>query len=566
MSAAAMLDVAALGLALATALCARRSCRWLDEVRAGADAIANLATSRDARRLALEDAAGPPRVSLLVPARNEAANVAACVAGLVAQDQPDVEALLLDDASEDDTAARARAAFAAAPAELRWAVVDGDGPPPGWTGKTFACERLAERARGEWLFFLDADTRLAPDGARRALAAARATGAELVSFLPRYRGAHWVNRVVVPWLHHLLVALVPLPEVTRLAHPRLAVGNGQALLVHRAAYRRLGGHAAVRDHVIEDVSLAIAAKRAGCRIAVADGSRWLDCELYADASDAARGFRKNFQAAARLYPAQWIAALAVLVLLGPWPWSRLIAGSAVALAALALTTLTFGALVRRFRQSALAIACWPLALAWLLAVAAWGGALAITRRPIQWRGRALGTALALVVAVATIATATTPAAPSPLAGLTLDDQRGRAWRLDELTGVPVVIVVGDRATQADATRWGEALGEAREAVLAPWRSPGAVTVLSIARLPDVPTLLRATVVRLLPPPAAESRRSSPLLLDWGGRLAARLGLDDDAAAVVVLGPAHDERARASGAPDDAALARLLAAIDEAERP
>jgi len=576
------LDLVALALALATALCARRSCRWLDTQRVAADAVAarprwtappaagDGASSRRDAAAGGDAGAGAPRVSLLVPARNEAANVAACVAGLAAQDLPGVEALLLDDASEDGTAALARAAFTRAAPGVRWTVVDGDGPPPGWTGKTFACERLAERAGGEWLFFLDADTRLAPDGARRALAAALASGADLVSFLPRYRGAHWVNRLVVPWLYHWLIALVPLPEVTRLAHPRLAVGNGQALLVHRTAYRRLGGHAAVRAAVIEDVALAIAAKQSGLRIALADGARWLDCELYADAGEAARGFRKNFQAAARLYPAQWLALVAVLALVGLWPWSRLLAGdgAGLALATAALTTLTVAGLVRRFRQSALAVACWPLALAWLLAVAASGGALAITRRPIRWRGRAVGAALAAVVIVAPSLPSRSYAEPAraPLAGLTLDDRQGTPWRLDELTGVPVVIVVGDRATQADANRWGERLGSARAARFAPWRSPGLVTLLSVARLPDVPSFVRPTVVRLLPDPPAEQRRTSPLLLDWGGRLAARLGLGDDAAAVIVLGAAHDEQARASGPPDDAAVARLLAAIDEAGRP
>lgn len=575
---AAALDVVALVLAVAAAACARRSCHWLDRVRDTAP-----------------DTVPEPTVSLLVPARNEAGNVGTCVAGLIAQDLPDVEVLLLDDASDDDTAALARAAFAAAPDRFRWRVVGGDGPPPGWIGKTWACEQLATLAHGEWLFFLDADTRLAPEGARRAVAAARATGADVVSFLPRYRGAHWVNRLVVPWLYHFLVALVPLPEVTRWLHPRLAIANGQALLVQRAAYERLGGHAAVRADVVEDVSLAIAAKRRGLRVALADGSAWLECVMYRDAGDAARGFLRNFQAAARLHPAQWLALLTALALVGLWPWGRL-GSTPVGAVTLLLTTLTFGALVWRFRQHVAAVACWPLTLAALLAVASCGGALALLRQPVRWRGRRIGLATALVTTAAAtgpllglalaagnamtpslvadrsattspdigsprIEGATPATVPAPLAGLALADQSGRTWTLDELDGTPVVIVVGDRGTSDDATRWGERLGRARPSRFAPWRTPGAVTLLSVARLPDVPSFARPAVLALLPGPPVEPRPSSPLLLDWGGRLTARLALPDDAAAVVILGPRHDERARATGPSDDAAVARLVAALD-----
>src|SRR5690606_26283730 len=226
---------------------------------------------------ASDDASEVGSLSLLVPARNEEANIGDCVAALAGQGA--LEVLVLDDESTDATAARARAALAATGA--RGAVLAGRPLPPGWRGKSFACAQLAGAASGDWLFFLDADVRLAPGGAARALRQARDAGADLASFFPRYTGEHWSNRVVVPWLYFFLTALLPVPEVLRTRHPRLAAAIGQAILIRRDVYARFGGHERVRERVIEDVSLAIEAKRAGLRVALLDGHRWLECRMYA---------------------------------------------------------------------------------------------------------------------------------------------------------------------------------------------------------------------------------------------------------------------------------------------
>jgi len=381
------LDVTAALLAAAAAVCAWRSCRWLAEVEAAA--------GREPRDDAL--------VSLLVPMRDEERNVVACLAGLLEQSHARCEVIVLDDASSDATVRVAksvlggqrRAVGDAVDALPSARIVTGRPLEAGWGGKSFACHQLAELAQGDWLFFLDADTRLEPDAVRRALASARAAGADLASFLPRYAGAHWVNRLVVPWLYFFLTALVPLREVTRLRHERIAVANGQAILVRRDAYRRAGGHAAIRDHIVEDVSLAIAAKRAGLRVALLDGSRWLACEMYDGVRALAAGFAKSFHSAARRYPVQWAALLGLLLLIGVWPWLRLASAGATVERALAVATIvlvgaTFAGLLRRFAQRPGALAVWPLALTSLLAIAIAGGVSGLLGRELSWRGRAVG--------------------------------------------------------------------------------------------------------------------------------------------------------------------------------
>jgi chlorobactene glucosyltransferase len=378
----ATLDLVALGLALAGAACAWRSCRWL--ARTASESERAEADPRTAGR--------PERVSLLVPARNEERNIGGCVASLVVQDETEIEVLILDDASSDATAERAREVLARS--GVRGAVVAGRPLEPGWGGKCFACQQLAEAASGEWLFFLDADVRLAPEAVASALRQVQSVNADFASFLPRYVGSFWGNRLVVPWLYYFLTALIPVPEILLVKHPRLSVAIGQAIMVRREAYFRLGGHAAVKTHVIEDVSLAIAAKSAGLRTALLDGHAWLRCRMYADARGLAEGFAKNFHSAAELHPFQWLAMMSLLFLIGLWPWWRLLApnedAASTALATVAVVTATFAGLLLRFRQRLLAAWTWPGALALLIAISLTAGIRGLLGIPIQWRGRKVG--------------------------------------------------------------------------------------------------------------------------------------------------------------------------------
>lgn len=416
------LDVTAVILSVVAGLCAWRSSAWLARNAAQADADASFPPGRTVAPVLAADqpADGRPLVSLLVPARDEERNVGPCLEGLLAQRGVRCEVLLLDDGSRDSTAAiagrlvDAHAARGGAVATASDAVAApavgpttvpehrvearllAGGPlPDGWGGKCFACRQLADAARGDWLLFLDADTRLAPDAVMRALASARAAQVDFASFLPRYVGDGWPNRLVVPWLYYFLTALVPLPEVVRVAHPRLSVANGQALLIRRDAYERIGGHAAVRDHIVEDVSLAIAAKTAGVRIALLDGHRWLACAMYEGGRQMVAGFAKSFHSAARRYPLQWGALLTLLALIGFRPWVRLLTAPSalertLALVAILAVGATYAGLLGRFRQARAALAVWPLALCSLLVVAIGGGVSGLLGRELAWRGRPVG--------------------------------------------------------------------------------------------------------------------------------------------------------------------------------
>ena len=176
------------------------------------------------------DAPPAPRVSVVIPARDEAAGIAACVASVLAQDLPEVEVLVIDDGSTDGTADAARAAAGEDP---RVRVVAAPAPEAGWSGQAWACARGYEEARGRWLVFLDADVTLAPGALQDALAAAGGASASLVAWCPREATGHPLHALASPLHQDLLLALVPLELLEGHPDPRLAWPYAGCLLVER---------------------------------------------------------------------------------------------------------------------------------------------------------------------------------------------------------------------------------------------------------------------------------------------------------------------------------------------
>jgi hypothetical protein len=217
---------------------------------------------------------------VLVPARDEAASIEACLRSVLAQTHP-CEVLVLDDGSTDGTGALAAA--------LGVRVVPGRELEPGWLGKPHACQQLADAATGDVLVFLDADVVLAPTAVAATVALLEETGLDLVSPYPRQLAAGR-TRLVQPLLQWSWLTFVPVRVTSR---PSLAVANGQLLAVRRAAYDRAGGHAAVRAQVVEDVELLRAVQRSGGTGGVADGTALATCQMYASWGELSAGYRKS---------------------------------------------------------------------------------------------------------------------------------------------------------------------------------------------------------------------------------------------------------------------------------
>lgn len=247
------------------------------------------------------DAVERTPVTVLVPARNEAHRIEPCLAGLLAQDHPRLEVLVLDDGSTDGTGALVRATVQGDP---RFRLLDGgpSHPPPGWLGKPWACQRLAEAALAgaqppELLVFVDADVVLAPDAVRRIAALVEGSGLDLASPYPRQVAVTAAERLVQPLLQWSWLTTLPLRLAEGSPRPSLTAANGQVLAITRPTYERIGGHRSVRGEVLEDVALARAVKSAGGRAGVTDGTDLATCRMYAGAADLVEGYAKSLWAA-----------------------------------------------------------------------------------------------------------------------------------------------------------------------------------------------------------------------------------------------------------------------------
>lgn len=236
-----------------------------------------------------------PRVSLLVPARNEAANVVACVRSLLAQTYPDAEVIVLDDRSDDGTGALLAAERTR---DARLLVRTGTEPPDGWTGKNWACQQLARAAGGEVLLFADADTVFTdPDAVGAIVAAMHAHRADLLSGLPRQALGTVGEALLVPLPYWSHLSFTPLVLGTRWRRPAFATAVGQLMAFRRAAYAAIGGHAAVRGEVVDDIALARRVAGAGRVARVMDATGVVRCRMYRGGREARAGFAKNLFAA-----------------------------------------------------------------------------------------------------------------------------------------------------------------------------------------------------------------------------------------------------------------------------
>ena len=178
-----------------------------------------------------------PFVSVLVPARNEAARIGPCLEALAQQQYPAYEVLVLDDCSEDGTADVARS-FASRMPGLR--VIPGAPLPAGWVGKPHACAQLADRARGEWLLFTDADVVHGPHSIARGVGAARANRADLLTALPGQRLGSFAEVLTVPLLYFAVVGFLPMFLLGRSRSRKMAAASGQYMLFRRSAYDAVG--------------------------------------------------------------------------------------------------------------------------------------------------------------------------------------------------------------------------------------------------------------------------------------------------------------------------------------
>lgn len=267
-----------------------------------------------------------PRVSVLVPARNEAANIELCIRSLLKQDYPDFEVLVLDDHSTDET----RPILARLALDLPTSykngskllrLLDGSPLPAGWLGKHWACHQLAHAANGDLLLFTDADTHHAPTMLRDSVSSLLAERVDLVTAFPREEACTWGEKLVVPVIGFGIFSFLPVALVRRLRWAGLSVAIGQFMLFRRSAFEAIGGYESVRNHIVDDAMLGRRIIQHGLAWCLMDGTEHVACRMYRGFWQAVDGFTKNvfafFDYHLTLFTVVWVW-MAIAFLLPPF--------------------------------------------------------------------------------------------------------------------------------------------------------------------------------------------------------------------------------------------------------
>lgn len=287
------------------------------------------------------------RVSVLVPARNEERAIGRLCRDVLASEGVDLELVVLDDSSDDRTAAIVGDIAAADP---RVRVVAGRPLPAGWCGKQHACWQLAEAARHDTLVFLDVDVSPAPAAIARCVAFLDDSGAALVSGFPRQATSCLLDWLLLPLIHFILLGFLPIARSRQDRSPGLAAGCGQLFVTRRGDYERAGGHAAIRASLHDGVKLPRAYRRAGLATDIFDATDLASCRMYERTADVWKGLSKN--------ATEGIGAPATIV-----PFTVLLAGGQILPVALVAWGLVVG--WRGFPRWAIPVACLAAGLVWL---------------------------------------------------------------------------------------------------------------------------------------------------------------------------------------------------------
>lgn len=333
-------------------------------------------------------ATATPGVSILIPARNEEAAIEACVRGALASTGVDLEVIVLDDGSTDATRAIVEA-IAATDARLR--VASAPPLPAGAKGKPYACHVLSTLATRPYLFFIDADVRLAPEAASRMVPK---PGMELVSGVPRQDLGGLLERLLVPMINSLIYGYLPVSIMRRMPRrPSLAAACGQLMMVRAEPYRACGGHAAIAHAMHDGLQLARRFRAAGYGTDLIDATPLARCRMYRTAGETWNGFSKN--ATEGMARPVALPIWTVLLLGGHvLPLPALVAAGfagpvpfAISLASLTLAVMARALQAVRCAEPGSVVALHPLAvlttlaLQWTALARHWRGV------PVEWRGR-----------------------------------------------------------------------------------------------------------------------------------------------------------------------------------
>jgi chlorobactene glucosyltransferase len=231
-----------------------------------------------------------PKVSVLIPARNEEVALGVLLTGLQQVQYPELEIIVCDDHSSDNTEEILNW-FSGEDDRVHWFL--GEKLPDDWLGKNFACHQLAQKAIGKYLIFLDADVELSPDTISKAVAYFQQKKLSLLSIFPQQKMETFSEWIIVPVMNWILQSLLPMILVSKTSFPSLSAANGQLMMFESESYLRYQWHSKVRNQNVEDIRLARMVKSEGLKMAVLLGNNDIYCRMYRRFDEAVLGFSRN---------------------------------------------------------------------------------------------------------------------------------------------------------------------------------------------------------------------------------------------------------------------------------
>lgn len=232
-------------------------------------------------------------VSVLVPARDEEKNILTLLQSVDSQDYQNIEVIVLDDHSSDETYS-----FCAGFAQKHplFKVMKGKPLPNGWLGKNYACYQLAQQAKGKYLLFLDADEEVENGLINSSVYRTKVHRLALLSLFTNQVMVTLGEKLVVPLMHYMLLNLLPLRLIYLSKNPAFAAASGQFMFFEAEKYHQYQWHEKVKDQVVEDVEIMKQVKQNHLKGEGLLANSFIRCRMYNSYQDAIHGFSKNFLA------------------------------------------------------------------------------------------------------------------------------------------------------------------------------------------------------------------------------------------------------------------------------
>ena len=316
-----------------------------------------------------------PLISVLVPARNEEENIKKCIVSLTKQDYKNIEILVLDDNSTDNTENILKE-MSKKYSNVKF--YKGEHLRKGWLGKSFACHQLSKHAKGKYMIFTDADTLHFPDSISSAVACLERYKVDALSVFPMQIMVTMHERMMVPFGNYIILALFPLYLMRKVKNAMFCTAIGQFMMFKSEVYRKIGGHKSIKGKVLEDVKISKRVKKSGYKFMIFDGRSNLYCRMYKSFRDVVRGYSRVLFAAFdyNIFMMSMAIFLIAAVFLGPFimlplgvvfNWSALIIEIIILQMIIILTTRIVFAI--RFKCRSVDILLHPVAMLYLLFIA-----------------------------------------------------------------------------------------------------------------------------------------------------------------------------------------------------